>query len=51
MQLQTLIDTNGPTTSIQSISLLVWQKVYFLGWHVGGFKASDDDPMISATDP
>ena len=51
MQLQILTDTNGPATSVQSISRSVGQKVCFLGRPVGDFGVSDDDPMISAADP
>ena len=51
MQIQTLVDTNGPATSVQSISRSVGQKVYFLGQPVGGFGVSDDDQMISMADP
>ena len=51
MQIQTLVDTNGPATSVQSISRSVGQKVYFLGRPVGGFSVSDDDQMISMADP
>ena len=51
MQIQTLVDTNGPATSVQLISRPVGQKVYFLSWPVGGFGVSDDDQMISRADP
>ena len=48
---QRLVDTNGPATSVQSISRSVGQKVYFLSWPVGGFGVSNDDRMISTADP
>ena len=50
MQLQTLVDTNGPTASVESISRSVGRKVYFLGLSVGDFEALDDDSMISVAD-
>ena len=51
MQIQTLVDTNEPATSVQSISWSVRQKVCFLGRPVGDFGVSDDDRMISTADP
>ena len=51
MQIQTLVDTNGPATSVQSISRSVGQKVCFLGRPVDNSEASDDDFMISKADP
>ena len=51
MQIQTLVDTNGPATSVQSISRSVGQKVYFLSRSVDGFGVSDDDQMILMADP
>ena len=51
MRIQTLVDTNGPATAVQSISRSVGQKVYFLGRPVGGFGVSNDDPMILMVDP
>ena len=47
MRIQTLVDTNGPATSVQSISRSIGQKVCFLGRPVGSFGVSDDDQMIS----
>ena len=51
MKIQTLVATNGPATSVQSISWSVGQKVCFLGRPVGSFGVSDDDQMISMADP
>ena len=51
MQFVTLIDANGLTTSVQSISRSVGQKVCFFGRLVGDFEASDDDSIISTVDP
>ena len=51
MKIQTLVATNGPATSVQSISGSVGQKVCFLGRSVGGFGVSDDDQMILIADP
>ena len=51
MKIQTLVATNGPATSVQSISRSVGQKVCFLGRSVDDFEASDDDSMISMADP
>ena len=51
MQFQTMIDTNGPPTSVQSISRSVRQKVCFLGQPVDDSEALDDDSMISTVDP
>ena len=51
MRIQTLVDTNGPATSVQSISRSVGQKVCFLGRPVGVFGVSDDDQMILMADP
>ena len=51
MQIQTLVDTNGPATSVQSISRSVGQKVCFLGRPVGDFEVFDNDQMISMADP
>ena len=50
MQIQILVDTNGPATSVQSISRSVRQKVCFLGWPVGDFGVSNDDRMILMAD-
>ena len=46
IQFQTLIDTNGPATSVQSISRSVGQKVCFLGQPVGDSEGLDDDFII-----
>ena len=51
MQFQTLVDTNGPVTSVQLISQSIGQKVCFLGQPVGDSEASDDDLMILTADP
>ena len=51
MQIQTLVDTNEPATSVQPISRSVGQKLYFLGRPVGGFGVSDDDQIILVADP
>ena len=51
MRIQTLVDTNGPATFVQSISRSVGQKVCFLGRLVGDFGVSNDDRMISKADP
>ena len=50
MQIQTLVDTNGLATFVQSISRSVGYKVCFLGRPVGGFGVFDDDQMISMAD-
>ena len=51
MQIQTLVGTNGPATSVQSISRSVRQKVCFLGRPVSGLGVSNDDQMILMADP
>ena len=51
MQIQTLVDNNGPATSVESISRSVGPKVCFLGRPVGDFGVSNDDRMISMADP
>ena len=51
MQIHILVDTNGPATSIQSISRSIGQKVCFVGLLVGNSEALDDDFMISTADP
>ena len=50
MRIQTLVDTNGPATFVQSISLSVGQEVCFLGRPVGDFGVSNDDRMTSMAD-
>lgn len=50
MQFQTLVNTNGPATSVQSISRSIGQKVSFLGWPVGDPEALDDDFMSLRAD-
>ena len=50
MQIQILVDTNGPAISVQSISRSVGQKVCFLGRPVDNFGVCNDDRMISKAD-
>ena len=50
MQIQKLVDTNGPATSVQLISRSVGQKGCFLGRPADDFGVSDDDQMISMAD-